>query len=87
MSNLDSTLKMLGVPDTNIHAYESRMAYRGNGNRRKKYRVIFAELSYHLTKYPKCHHNELRPNGHKLTHIRFKGVSDTPIMLDLNKQR
>ena len=87
MSNLDTTLKVLGVPDTNIHAYEGRMEYRGNGNRRKKYLVIFAELSYQLTKCPKCHYDELRPNGHKLTHIRFKGVSDVPIMLDLNKQR
>ncbi|WP_409371425.1 hypothetical protein [Lacticaseibacillus paracasei] len=29
----------------------------------------------------------LRRNGHTMTHIRVNGLTDSPMMLELNKQR
>lgn len=87
MSTSNTTLKMLGILDSNIHSYEAREEYRGRGARRRKCIVLFAELSYQLTKCPKCQFPALRPNGHKLVHVQLRSVEGQPVVLDLNKQR
>lgn len=45
MSDTDSTLKLLGITDTNIHVTDVRDAIHGHGQGRKKYQVIHAELT------------------------------------------
>lgn len=46
MSQLDNTLKLLGVTDTNIRVFGTREEFHGRGSGRKKYLVIQAELTY-----------------------------------------
>lgn len=69
MSQLDNTLKLLGVTDTNIRVFGTREEFHGRGSGRKKYLVIQAELTYTLRRCPSCGYNMLHPNGHKLTHV------------------
>ena len=85
MSQLDNTLKLLGITDTNIQVFGTREEFHGRGSGRKKYLVIQAELTYTLRRYPSCGYNTLHPNGHKLIHIA--GPMDRPVILELNKQR
>lgn len=87
MSDTDSTLKLLGITDTNIHVTDVRDAIHGHGQGRKKYQVIHAELTYTLLRCPSCGMDSLRRDGHKLTHIRVNGPTDHPVVLELNKQR
>ncbi len=87
MSQRDSTLKLLGITDTNIHIQDTREAFHGKGTGRKKYLVIRAELSYTLIKCPQCGFDTLHRNGHKLTHIHVDGLTGQPVVLELNKQR
>lgn len=85
MSQLDSTLKLLGITDTNIHAQDVREEFHGKGSGRKKYLVVHADLIYMLTKCPRCGFSDLHKNGHKLTRIHVEGPSDQPVILELNK--
>lgn len=87
MSQFNTTLSMLGIPDSNIHVSEVYDEYRGKGSRRHKVHVIFGELSYSLKRCPLCGIEALHPNGHKLTHIHINGATEIPTILDLNKQR
>ena len=87
MSQLDNTLKLLGVTDTNIRVFGTREEFHGRGSGRKKYLVIQAELTYTLRRCPSCGYNTLHPNGHKLTHVHIVGSMDRPVILELNKQR
>lgn len=87
MSQLDNTLKLLGVTDTNIRVFGTREEFHGRGSGRKKYLVIQAELTYTLRRCPSCGYNTLHPNGHKLTHVHIAGSMDRPVILELNKQR
>lgn len=87
MSQLDNTLKLLGVTDTNIRVFGTREEFHGRGSGRKKYLVIQAELTYTLRRCPSCGYNMLHPNGHKLTHVHIAGSMDRPVILELNKQR
>ena len=87
MSFLNTTLKLVGITDTNIHITDTFEAYHGRGSGRKKYQVVSAELTYTLERCPHCGHRELRRNGHKLTHIHVDGATDRPVVLALNKQR
>lgn len=87
MSQLDTTLKLLGITDTNIHVQDTREEFHGKGSGRKKYLVVRAELSYTLTHCPQCGFDALHRNGHKLTHIHVDGPTDQPVILELNKQR
>ncbi|TDG88393.1 hypothetical protein C5L28_001281, partial [Lentilactobacillus parakefiri] len=41
---LDNTLKLLGITDTNIQVFGTREEFHGRGSGRKKYLVIQAEL-------------------------------------------
>jgi hypothetical protein len=43
-SQLDNTLKLLGITDTNIQVFGTREKFHGRGSGRKKYLVIQAEL-------------------------------------------
>lgn len=87
MSTVDTTLKVLGIPDTNIHITGQSEEYRGRGARRRHFFVVRAELTYRLSKCPKCEYSALRPNGHKLVHVRVQSLNGQPVILDLNKQR
>ena len=87
MSQLDNTLKLLGITDTNIQVFGTRDEFHGRGSGRKKYLVIQAELTYTLRRCPSCGYNTLHPNGHKLTHVHIAGPMDRPVILELNKQR
>lgn len=87
MSQFNPTLSILGIPDANIRVSDVRDEYRGAGAQRHKYHVISATLSYALKRFPLCGFEALRPNGHKLTHIRVKGATEIPTILALNKQR
>ena len=87
MSQNDCTLKLLGITDTNIHIQDTRQDSYGKGSRKKKYLVITAELTYGLKRCPNCGSEDLRRNGHKLTHIHVVGPTDQPVVLELNKQR
>lgn len=87
MSNIDSTLKLLGITDTNIHVSDVRDEYRGRGQGRKRYQVIHAELTYFLERCPYCGMSTLRRNGHIRTHIHVNGPTDRPVLLALDKQR
>lgn len=87
MSNIDSTLKLLGITDTNIHVSDVRDEYRGRGQGRKRYQVIHAELTYFLERCPYCGMSTLRRNGHIRTHIHVNGPTDRPVLLELDKQR
>lgn len=40
MSQLDNTLKLLGITDTNIQVFGTREEFHGRGSGRKKYLVI-----------------------------------------------
>ena len=87
MSQLDNTLKLLGITDTNIQVFGTRQEFHGRGSGRKKYLVIQAELTYTLRRCPSCGYNTLHPNGHKLTHVHIAGPMDRLVILGLNKQR
>lgn len=87
MSSFNPTLSILGITDTNIHVTDAHDEYRGNGVRRHKVHAIACELTYKLIRCPLCGFETLRPNGHKLTHIHVNGATETPTVLDLNKQR
>lgn len=87
MSQLDNTLKLLGITDTNIQVFGTREEFHGRGSGRKKYLAIQAELTYTLRRCPSCGYNTLHPNGHKLTHVHIAGPMDRPVILELNKQR
>ncbi|OLQ37818.1 hypothetical protein ATX28_10020 [Oenococcus oeni] len=87
MSQLDNTLKLLGITDTNIQVFGTRDEFHGRGSGRKKYLVIQAELTYTLRRCPSCGYNTLHPNGHKLTHVHIAGPMDRPVILELNKLR
>ncbi|MCW6146478.1 transposase family protein, partial [Lactiplantibacillus plantarum] len=87
MSQLDNTLKLLGITDTNIQVFGTREEFHGRGSGRKKYLVIQTELTYTLRRCPNCGYNTLHPNGHKLTHVHIAGPMDRPVILELNKQR
>lgn len=63
MSQLDNTLKLLGITDTNIQVFGTREEFHGRGSGRKKYLVIQAELTYTLRRCPSCGYNTLHPNG------------------------
>lgn len=52
MSQLDNTLKLLGVTDTNIRVFGTREEFHGRGSGRKKYLVIQAELTTHSGAVP-----------------------------------
>ena len=54
MSQLDNTLKLLGITDTNIQVFGTRDEFHGRGSGRKKYLVIQAELTYTLRRCPSC---------------------------------
>lgn len=84
MSQLDNTLKLLGIIDTNIQVFGTRDEFHGRGSGRKKYLVIQAELTYTLRRYPSCGYNTLHPNGHKLTHVHIAGPMDRHVILELN---
>lgn len=71
MSQLDNTLKLLGITDTNIQLFGTREEFHGRGSGRKKYLVIQAELTYTLRRCPSCGYNTLHPNGYKLTHVHI----------------
>lgn len=71
----------------NIHVTDLRYAIHGHGQGRKKYQVSHAELTYTLLRCPSCDMDALRRNGHTMTHIRVNGLTDSPMMLELNKQR
>ena len=81
MSQLDNTLKLLGITDTNIQVFGTREEFHGRGSGRKKYLVIQAELTYTLRRCPSCGYNTLHPNGHKLTHVHIAGPMDRPVIL------
>ncbi|WDF82236.1 ISL3 family transposase [Lacticaseibacillus pabuli] len=87
MSQTDNILKLLEIPDTNITVQGIYQELRGRGAGRKRVQVITATLSYGLAQCPTCGFNTLHPNGHKRTHIKVKGATDKPIIIDLNKQR
>lgn len=59
MSQLDNTLKLLGITDTNIQVFGTRDEFHGRGSGRKKYLVIQAELTYTLRCCPSCGYNTL----------------------------
>ncbi len=59
MSQLDNTLKLLGITDTNIQVFGTREEFHGRGSGRKKYLVIQAELTYTLRRCPSCGYNTL----------------------------
>ena len=46
MSQLDNTLKLLGITDTNIQVFGTREEFHVRGSGRKKYLVIQAELTF-----------------------------------------
>ncbi|MGJ3874897.1 ISL3 family transposase, partial [Lactiplantibacillus plantarum] len=52
MSQLDNTLKLLGITDTNIQVFGTREEFHGRGSGRKKYLVIQTELTYTLRRCP-----------------------------------
>lgn len=79
MSQLDNTLKLLGIIDTNIQVFGTREEFHGWGSGRKKYLVIQAELTYTLRRCPSCGYNTLHPNGHKLTHVAVV-LPDNPVL-------
>ncbi len=85
MSQLDNTLKLLGITDTNIQVFGTREEFHGRGSGRKKYLVIQAELTYTLRRCRSCGYNTLHPNGHKLTHVHIAGPMDRPVILELNQ--
>lgn len=87
MSLCQSTRDLFDIQDENIHVSEVRQEFQGDFAHRHQVKIIRAELSYALTKCPLCGFSTVRPNGHKLTHIKMKGVSDKPLILELNKQR
>lgn len=87
MSNSNPTLSVLGIPDSNIEVLGVYDEYRGKGTRRKKFHVISAVLSYHLTHCPDCAQETLRPNGHYIARIRVLNGTDIPTVIDLRKQR
>lgn len=61
MSQLDNTLKLLGITDTNIQVFGTREEFNGRGSGRKKYLVIQAELTYTLRRCPSCGYNTVAP--------------------------
>ena len=71
MSQLDNTLKLLGITDINIQVFGTRDEFRGRGSGRKKYFVIQAELTYTLRRCPIRGYNTLHPNEHKLTNVHI----------------
>ena len=87
MSQLDSTLKLLKITDTNIHTEDVREEYRGKASGRKKYLIIHASLTYTLKKCPQCGFNALHRNGFLATHIHVDGPTSQPVLLELDKQR
>ena len=80
MSQLDNTLKLLGITDTNIQVFGTREEFHGRGSGRKKYLGIQAELTYTLRRCPSCGYKTLHPNGHKLTHVHIAGPMDRPVI-------
>ncbi len=88
MSQLDNTLKLLGITDTNIQVFGTREEFHGRGSGRIKYlRSSRQSLPHTLRRCPSCGYNTLHPNGHKLTHVHIAGPMDWPVILELNKQR
>ncbi|MFD1440783.1 ISL3 family transposase [Lacticaseibacillus hegangensis] len=87
MSDLNSTLKLLGITDSNITVSDVRDEIRGHGQGRKKYQVVHAELTYFLEHCPSCGMPALRRNGHIRTRIHVNGPTDRPVILELDKQR
>ena len=87
MSDIDTTLKLLGITDSNIHVTDIHEEKHGRGQGRKNYQVIQAELTYKLERCPHCGMLKLRRNGHILTHIHVNGPTDRPVVLALKKQR
>ncbi|MFC6254664.1 ISL3 family transposase, partial [Secundilactobacillus hailunensis] len=79
MSNINTTLEVLGITDTHVHINGYRHENHSKGTGRKKFLVIQAVLTYQLARCPECGFEALYPNGHIKTRIHINSANDRPV--------
>ena len=79
MSQDQFTRDLLQVTDNNLMNFKTKNT--------SSILNIFCDLSYRITKCPRCGHSKVVHNGTKTVHIRIPNISEKTAILHIRKQR